>query len=603
MPSALGPKYELADRYLEARALLRTGRLAEARRILEAQAEEERSLDTARPQRFHRETVLLLSLLYALQGEAAAAEVCAREGIALGERLGSEFVQAVGQMRLGHAVQLAEGGPWHHGGGGSAPAPEPPMGSAAALYQRAIAQVRAFKVQRTQVEALWGLCRAYGYGEGSRGEEAARGYAARGYAARGAGLARAEQLAEQALEILQRAGDEWMEALIRVTLGASYVQAGRSELAAGSLEGAAAGFERVGDPLGLAVSYLWMALDAHRSSDQDRLKGVLVKLMPTVRRHRYDWLLTRRTFIGLRDDVAAAPLMIKARRLGIEAGYAGRLLERLGCAGAEYHPGFTLWVRALGPFAVWRGDEAILARDWKRAKALEIFQLLLTYRGQWFHWEQIADQLWPDLRPEAAERDFRVALNALNRALEPDRPRGVAPFFVVRRGSVYGLNPAAHVVVDADEMERLIATAAPRRRDQGGTMPARVTVGRDAISRLRRALALYGDGYLPEALYEDWASPERQRLRHLYLTSSERLARLLAKEGRWEEASQVCQAILARDNCWEAAYRLLMRAHARQGNRSQVYSVYRQCVTNLRDELGVEPSPETQALAQEWAAG
>ena len=36
--------------------------------------------------------------------------------------------------------------------------------------------------------------------------------------------------------------------------------------------------------------------------------------------------------------------------------------------------------------------------------------------------EQIADLLWPELDAEAAIRDFKVALNALNRALEPARP-------------------------------------------------------------------------------------------------------------------------------------------------------------------------------------
>ena len=145
----------------------------------------------------------------------------------------------------------------------------------------------------------------------------------------------------------------------------------------------------------------------------------------------------------------------------------------------EYHPGYRLAVRTLGPFAVWRGAEPVDARDWKREKARQIFQLLLTYPRQWFYREQIIDHLWPHLPPDAAERDFKVALSALNRALEPDRPRGASPFFVTRRESVYGLNPAAPIVVDTDDFERLAAS--------------------DDMDQLRQALALYQEDYLPDA--------------------------------------------------------------------------------------------------------
>jgi DNA-binding SARP family transcriptional activator len=87
-------------------------------------------------------------------------------------------------------------------------------------------------------------------------------------------------------------------------------------------------------------------------------------------------------------------------------------LEGLGLADAESHPGHGLWVRTLGPFAVWRDSVLVTDPEWQREKARRLFQLLLTQRGQWLYPEQIAEQLWPDLTPEAAARDFRVALNA-----------------------------------------------------------------------------------------------------------------------------------------------------------------------------------------------
>jgi LuxR family maltose regulon positive regulatory protein len=536
------------DIYLEARALMRTGRLVEAERLLARRAEEERQADRSRPQRFHRETQMLLSLVHVLQGNREAAERSAREGIAISQRLDSGFVKAVGHMRLGHAAQLDEIHPWDR-------SQDSAMEQARAHYREAIEQVEAFKVMRTQVEPIWGLCRAESYDGNVLG---------------------AERYACQALEIAQRAGDEWICDLIQVSMGAGLAMAGQSEKARDWLDRASRGFEQVGDLFGQSAAWLWLALDAWWQGDANRTRHHLKALLPRARERGYDALLTRRTFLGVHDDHAAAPLLIHARREGIERVYAGRLLEAMGLAAIDYHPGYSLAVRTLGTFTVWRGTEPIAVREWRREKARQVFQLLVTCRGQWFHREQIVDLLWPHLPPEAAERDFKVALNAVHRALEPIRPAGEPPFFVVRKGSLYGLNPAARVAVDADVFER---QAASEDSDQ-----------------LRRALALYEDDYLPDSLYEDWSSPRRQKLHQLYLAGAERVARHLLQEGEWDAAIQVCHDLLERDTCWEAAYRLLMRAYAAQENRAQVHTAYQQCVAALHKALGVEPAPATRAL-------
>jgi LuxR family maltose regulon positive regulatory protein len=548
------------DVYLEARAMLRTGRLEEARRLLERRAEEERQADASRPQRFHRETPLLLALVCALQGDAATTERCACEGMAVGRRLQSSFVEAVGMMRLGHALQLRETPPWHAGpaGGRAAQGSEPPpLLSARECYEGAIQRVRDFNVMRTHVEPLWGLCRVFG---------------------RSGDLVAARRCADEALDIGGRAGDEWICDLVRATMGAGYATHRVPDEARAWLSRAAEGFERVGDRFGQAAAWLWLALDAWWSGEADRALAMMGRLLPLVQAGGWDGLLVQPTFIGLWNDQEALPLVVEAGRQGIEPAYTERLLHGLGLADAEAHPGYGLWVRTLGPFAVWRGDVPVGDGEWQREKARRLFQLLLTQRGQWLHREQLVEQLWPELAPEAAARDFRVALNALNHALETGRPRGVPPFFASRRGTQYGLNPAARIRLDADEFQRLAAS--------------------DEEEALRQALSLYQDDYLAECLYEDWSAAERQRLRDLYLFTAERLARRALRARAWDEVISLCEAILARDDCREAAYRLLMRAQAGAGNRALVQSSYQRCITALRDGLDVEPSAATRALLE-----
>ena len=89
----------------------------------------------------------------------------------------------------------------------------------------------------------------------------------------------------------------------------------------------------------------------------------------------------------------------------------------------------------------------------------------------------------------------------------------------------------------------------------------------ETLGHLRAALRLYTGDYLPEALYDDWSAEARERLLSLYLRAADRLAGALIDHGQDEEALTACQAILARDDCWERAYLLMMLAYARQGNR------------------------------------
>ena len=46
----------------------------------------------------------------------------------------------------------------------------------------------------------------------------------------------------------------------------------------------------------------------------------------------------------------------------------------------------------------------------------------------------------------------------------------------------------------------------------------------------------------------------------------------------------------------ETAYQLLMKMHAAAGDRAEALRVFAKCREVLRDELGVSPSPQTEAV-------
>lgn len=549
---ALRAADEPSTAFLEERAMMRTGRLQQALALLESRARNEEQDAPARPQRFHREIPTLMSLINSLLGNAGPATTFARQGIAIGQRLESAFVEAVGYMRLGHGLLLINLHPWQAVG----------RAEAVAAYQHAVDIVRPFRVTRVIVEPLWGLSRAYGL-EGN--------------------LALAESYANQALDIAEQSGDGWIANLVRVSMGASLVQLGIEAQA--WLDEARQGFQAVGDPHSECAAMIWSVLNHARQDRPPQSFSTLAEVLRLAEAHGYDHLLTRVTHLGLVDDQALLPYLqalhadpgLAGTLLGFQPAYLERLLAQIGGEPNGLNPGYSLFVRTLAPFDVWRGNTLIRPQEWQREKARQLFLLLLTERGHWMTREQIVDRLWPHLDANAAVRDFKSALNALNRALEPARLHGDQPYFIQRRDALYGLNPKARIILDADDFQRLAASGDP--------------------DDLRAALELYEQDYLLDVCLEDWADPLREHYRALYISTASRLADDLYQRQWYEDALSVCNAALARDRCWEPTYRQMMQIYAALGNRAQVRALYNRLSSVLLDELGVPPSPETAALA------
>jgi len=247
-------------------------------------------------------------------------------------------------------------------------------------------------------------------------------------------------------------------------------------------------------------------------------------------------------------------------------------------------PDATLHVHTLGAFKVHRDGAEVEPAAWGRDKAIQLFQFLVTHRRRRLTKEHIVEQLWPGGDPETGDRDFKVALNAVHRALEPGRPPRAEPRFVRRFGQAYGLDPAA-LWIDAEALEAHVAAgneALPGEPDR-------------AVAAYRAAAALYVGDYLPERRYEDWASAEAERLQILALGAMTMLADLMVDRNPLESL-HLTQRVLAIDPVWEDAWRIQMRAHAARGNRALALRAWDRCVEVMRREIGLAPLPVTRAV-------
>lgn len=252
-----------------------------------------------------------------------------------------------------------------------------------------------------------------------------------------------------------------------------------------------------------------------------------------------------------------------------------------------YRPAYTLRVRALGGFALWRGDQEVRDRDWRSSKARQLFQILITERGKMLPREWILETLWPEMDTEAAANNLRVTINRMSKAIEPDRPDGAPSSYIVQQSDTFSFNLGCDY--ELDSLAFIRAAEDGRMADQHGQR-------QQAISAYRRAIGLYGGPYLPDNMYEDWTVVERERLVMSFNDTALRLGSLLLDEGLAHEAIGLAWRVLEHDQSQEDAYRLLMRSHTYLGERSTALRLYNRCVEVLQQELGVAPLNETVAL-------
>lgn len=247
-------------------------------------------------------------------------------------------------------------------------------------------------------------------------------------------------------------------------------------------------------------------------------------------------------------------------------------------------------VQTLGGFQVWREGEALPSKAWGRDKTIQLFQFFVTARHRKaLHKEQIMDRLWEE-DGEGGDQTFKVALHGLLKALEPERKSHAEARYVSRQGLTYQLN-REDIWIDADAMEAYIALGNQLFVEQPHL----------AQAAYREAIALYKGVYLPERIYEDWSSDERERLQILALGAIMTLSELLLDDNPMESIRLTQQALLM-DTAWEDAYRVQMAAWLKKGNRPMAIKTYQLCEKVLAEEMGVQPLPETKALLKKIMA-
>jgi len=220
-------------------------------------------------------------------------------------------------------------------------------------------------------------------------------------------------------------------------------------------------------------------------------------------------------------------------------------------------------LRLLAGFALaWDGESIDVA-----ARCQRVLALLALHPGR-VRRSFVAGTLWPEVTESRACASLRSALWTL--------PRTEPPIVIVATTTLE-LAPSVDVDMrDATDMARRLADP---------------TV---AVHDVELDERRFGDDLLPE-WSEDWILIQQQRYRELRLHALEGLCDRLAARRRFGAAVQAGLAAVAAEPLRESAHRALMRAYMAEGNRSEAIRQFGRYAHLIRDELGLDPSPEMES--------
>jgi DNA-binding SARP family transcriptional activator/tetratricopeptide (TPR) repeat protein len=208
-------------------------------------------------------------------------------------------------------------------------------------------------------------------------------------------------------------------------------------------------------------------------------------------------------------------------------------------------------------------------------KSLQVLAYLLLHRDAPVSRDYLAFLLWPDEEEGIARTRLRATLSDLLRVLP--QPSGD---FVGTSTDALWWNRDVDLWLDVD---------------------AFVDASRD-VTRLEEAVALYRGELLPE-LYDEWLDSLRERFRNVYQAVLAQLVSQMRMRGDLTRAISAARMILEADPWREDIVRRIVALRYELGDAAGAIHEYRDFAGRLREEMGVDPMPETVAVAERVLKG
>lgn len=335
-----------------------------------------------------------------------------------------------------------------------------------------------------------------------------------------------------------------------------------------------------------------LAIVRHRLNDEPHLVEHLHRAIDLSGRYDYEYWLRRevlahRELFALEEAAELLPSDLRKQVSEQPVQVASAPTTQVEVT-LKSEPDADLTIKMLGPIEIFRAFGRHLAPDaWTTRRSRDILCFIASRRHRRASKDSIIDTFWGDTDFDVVEKNFHPTVSHIRKALNSKQP--LKQNFILYRDGDYQLNSELTYQIDIEEFDRLV--------DEGESL-RRARKFPECVPVFERAVALYR-GEFAQGSYEPWVEDQRNFYRERYLNVLEALAGFAQQEEEWGRSLQLAQQILHEDQFREDMHCVVMKAHVKLGNRGAAREQFESLRRLLKDELGVDPGPETRKLYNE----
>lgn len=235
-----------------------------------------------------------------------------------------------------------------------------------------------------------------------------------------------------------------------------------------------------------------------------------------------------------------------------------------------------------GDVTVVAGDRLVRQHDLPGRQGRIVFAMLAAEAPSPVSVETLRAELWGETPPRAAGTALRAVVSKLRSALGD---AGLAEAVSSGEGAYrFRLPPGTWVDLEAS-IEGVHAAEASLR---GGDLRTAIAMGRVAATISERPFLV--------GVESPWVGSRRLQLHDVRVRALDCLSEAWIGHGDPAQAVRDARAAVSLDPFREPSHRLLIRGLALLGDRAGALLAYDALRSTLADELGADPSPETEAV-------
>jgi len=240
-------------------------------------------------------------------------------------------------------------------------------------------------------------------------------------------------------------------------------------------------------------------------------------------------------------------------------------------------------IETLGQFNILCNNKVLDNKTFEGTKPILLLKSIVLHGSKDIPKEILIDDLWPKATAKAGDKNFKINLHRLRKAIEPNPKKEFGYSYIIQKAGLLSLDPEL-ITLDVDEFITFGALAVENERDNKFIT---------ALKFYEKAVGIYKGDYFAEEPYLEWISRKRDLFKARYVELLQKKAMLHEELDQIEKAVETWKQVLGAEPFFEVAYQNLMILYADSGQTNRALNLFFEYRLLLKKELGTEPDSQT----------